>query len=107
MKKNFRALRSAMPIEHQEQAAARTKRMLKSLALRELRKTLNLTQEQVAESLKVNQAAVSQLEHQRDLYVSTLARYIQALGGELKMTAVFPDREVLLNQFGTISAEET
>ncbi|MFZ4794248.1 MAG: XRE family transcriptional regulator [Blastocatellia bacterium] len=58
-----------------------------------------LTQEQVAEAMKMNQAAVSKMEHQTDIYVSTLRKFVTALGGEIKIVASFPDREVVINQF--------
>jgi hypothetical protein len=37
---------------------------------------------------------VSRVENAADLYVSTLARYVEALGGHLELTAVFPDQVV-------------
>ena len=69
------------------------------LAHRDLRKALNLTQEQVAIIMKTNQAAASRMENQSDIYVSTLRKFIRALGGEIKIVATFKDREVVINQF--------
>jgi hypothetical protein len=37
---------------------------------------------------------VSQLENQSDLYLSTLKRYIEALGGELEVAAVFDGERI-------------
>ena len=73
--------------------------MLAELALQDLRKALNLTQEQVAIIMKTNQAAASRMENQSDIYVSTLRKFIRALGGEIKIVATFKDREVVINQF--------
>ena len=73
--------------------------MLVELALQELRKSLHLTQEQVAEMMQMNQAAISKMERQNDIYVSTLRRFVSALGGELKLVASFPDKEVVISQF--------
>ncbi len=70
--------------------------MLDVLKLAELRESQNRTQADVAETLRVTQANVSRLEHQDDLYLSTLSSYISALGGHLEMSAVFPDRTVQL-----------
>lgn len=42
------------------------------------------------------QPSVSRLERQTDLYVSTLRRYIEAIGGRLEIHAVFPDFDVEL-----------
>jgi len=88
-----------MSPQRQEQAKERTNEMLEELALQDLRKALNLTQEQVAIIMKTNQAAASRMENQSDIYVSTLRKFIRALGGEIKIVATFKDREVVINQF--------
>jgi hypothetical protein len=99
MAKSFQTLRAKMAPESQARAKARTRAMLEELALQELRLALNLTQEQVAEAMKMNQGAVSKMERQSDIYVSTLRKFVAALGGRLKLVASFPDREVVINQF--------
>ena len=67
-----------------------------ALALAELRAERGLTQNQVASSLGVTQANISRIEHEEDLYLSTLRGYIAALGAELEVNAVFPDGTVTL-----------
>jgi transcriptional regulator with XRE-family HTH domain len=62
-----------------------------AVSLRALRKARVMTQEQLAESLSMAQGDISKLERRADLYVSTLRRYIEAMGGELKIVASFPD----------------
>lgn len=99
MAKSFQTLRDKMSPEAQARAQERTNKMLVELALQDLRKSLDLTQEQVAEAMQMNQAAVSKMEHQSDIYVSTLRKFIEALGGHVKIVASFPDREVVINQF--------
>jgi len=47
-------------------------------------------------------AAVSKMEHQSDVYVSTLRRFIAALGSELRIVAHFPHGDVVINQFEDI-----
>lgn len=59
--------------------------------LHELRRAREMTQVALAKQLNMVQPAVSRLERQADLYVSTLRRYIEALGGRLEIHAVFPD----------------
>ncbi len=66
------------------------------LTLYRLREERGLTQVAIAEVLDVTQGNVSRVEHAADLYVSTLARYVEALGGKLELTAVFPDQVVSL-----------
>jgi predicted XRE-type DNA-binding protein len=67
------------------------------ITLHRLREERGLTQVQVAEVLDVTQGNVSRLERSGDLYVSTLSRYVAALGGHLELTAVFPDQVVPLD----------
>lgn len=66
------------------------------LALAQLRESRQMTQRQIAEQLQVSQANISRIEHQDDLYLSTLSEYIEALGGRLEITAVFDDESVSL-----------
>ena len=68
-----------------------------AVALSDVREALDVTQRHLAEVMKVTQANVSRIEHQDDLYVSTLAGYVAALGGRLEVTAVFPERSVALD----------
>lgn len=70
--------------------------MMDALALAELRTGAGATQTDVAEALATSQANVSRIEHEEDVYLSTLRRYVAALGGELEINAVFPDRTVAL-----------
>ena len=99
MAKPFRLLREQLPPAAQAEARARAHAMLEEIVLQELRKALNLTQEQVAEVMQMNQGVVSKMEHQNDIYVSTLRKFVVALGGQLRLVATFPDREVVINQF--------
>jgi transcriptional regulator with XRE-family HTH domain len=69
------------------------------MALQELRKALELTQDELARELHVNQAAVSKFESQSDIYISTLRKILFAMGGELKVMAHCDDGDVLINQF--------
>jgi Helix-turn-helix domain len=55
--------------------------------------------EERAKILGMNQAAVSKLEQRADMYVSTLQSFVKAMGGELKITARFPEGTVEINQF--------
>ncbi len=71
------------------------------LSLRQLRRAVRKTQVEVAEQLGVKQENVSRLEQRQDLLLSTLGRYIQAMGGRLSLLAEFPDRPpVLLTELG-------
>ena len=80
-------------------AEAKAERMLNDMALDELREALKLTQESLAESLHVNQAAISKVERRSDMLISTLRKIIQAMGGELEIRAILPAGVVRINQF--------
>jgi len=49
----------------------------------------------VAEELHIGQGDVSKLERRADMYVSTLAGYLHAVGADLDIRAVFPDGRVI------------
>lgn len=42
------------------------------------------------------QSTVPRIEHDEDLYLSTLREYVEALGGRLEINAVFPDQTIAL-----------
>jgi transcriptional regulator with XRE-family HTH domain len=69
------------------------------MALDELRAARELTQTHLAELFGVSQGSISRLERRTDMYVSTLAKFIEAMGGQLEIRAVFPDGTVRINQF--------
>ncbi len=63
------------------------------LTLSDLREAHGLTQGEMAALLKVSQPNVSKTERKEDLYLSTVAGYVEALGGKLELRAVFSDDE--------------
>ena len=69
------------------------------MPLQALRRALNLTQQQVAASLGINQVAVSKMEGHTNLYVSTLRRFVEAMGGELRSVAHCPQGAVEISPF--------
>ncbi len=58
--------------------------------LKRLRILSGLTQEQIAERMKVQQAAISKIEKGGEIYLSTVQRYVEALGASLQLNAHFP-----------------
>ena len=97
--RKFRELLKAMPAERQGRIAKRVRDTLVSMPLEEIRKARQMTQVKLAEVLGVNQGEISKIEHRTDIYISTLADYVEALGGKLEIRAVFPDREMRISQF--------
>jgi predicted DNA-binding protein (UPF0251 family) len=75
------------------------------LALSDLRKSKEMTQEEVAERLGGRQVYVSRLERRSDMKLSTLRDYIKAIGGQLQLMVTFPKGEaVRLKDIGDGSA---
>jgi transcriptional regulator with XRE-family HTH domain len=70
-----------------------------AMPLDALRDAKQLTQVQMAQLLKISQGAVSKVERRTDMFVSTLRNYVRAIGGDLEIRAVFPDGNVLIDQF--------
>jgi hypothetical protein len=62
--------------------------------LRELRQSLGKTQVEMAEATGLTQPELSRMEHRLDYRLSTLRRYVEALGGHLEVTAVVGDKRV-------------
>jgi DNA-binding transcriptional regulator YiaG len=73
------------------------------LSLRALRKALNQTQVELAKIMGVGQDAVSRYEQRSDLMLSTLSRYVSALGGTLSIVAEFPNKKpIRVRAFGSV-----
>jgi predicted XRE-type DNA-binding protein len=60
----------------------KNQRMIRALSQKV--EALKLTQEQMAQILQIDQANVSRLEKRADLMLSTLRKYVAAMGGELR-----------------------
>lgn len=72
--------------------------------LAERRTALDLTQVEVAERMGVTKSRVSQIERGEVSTVEAIARYVQALGGHLQISAVFGDDLYILRGTDTHAA---
>ncbi len=102
MGKSLEEVMNELPEERREYIEKRGKELLDEyLTLQDLRKAQELTQERIAQELNIPQSSISRLEKRSDMLLSTLRSYIQAMGGDLKLTAEFPNRPpVLLTGIG-------
>ncbi len=100
---SFAELRARMSPEAQEQMAAEALRLRDEIELAQLRQALKLSQTELAETLQIGQASVAKIEKRTDMYVSTLRRFIEAMGGELEIVARFPSHAVKIRTFGDLS----
>jgi transcriptional regulator with XRE-family HTH domain len=99
MARNFKELREKMDPVRRTRVEKRVKEALRAMPLDELREARELTQVQLAQVLQVSQGAVSKVERRADMYISTLRSYVRAIGGDLQIRAVFPEGEVVIDQF--------
>lgn len=106
MATNFRTIREEMSPERQERIRQRTEELLAELPLQELRQARALSQKELAEVLGLNQATVSKLERRTDMYLSSLRRFVEAMGGELEITAKFPEGRVRIQFLEDLDGQE-
>lgn len=98
----IRATRSKPGVlEHGE-----ARRQAHAQLLGDLRRARTMTQETLAETLGLSQSEVSKIERRTDVYVSTLRRYVEAMGGELQIVARFPNGDVDVIELAPEAAQE-
>ena len=91
MRRNFKELEAGMGPARIAESDARVNQIVAEMPLNRLRVARKLTQEHLGTLLHRDQSAISQMERRSDMYVSTLADFIRAMGGELEIRANFPD----------------
>jgi predicted transcriptional regulator len=103
MARNFRELEAKMPSASLTRVKVRAKDLMVEMLLAEVRKSVGLTQEELAAALGVKQPTLSRLEGQDDMQISTLRRLIHSLGGELEIIAHLPHGDIRLCQFKDVA----
>ncbi len=97
--KSWRELRGRSKVAPDERALTdaavmeKVERLDRVTKIEQLRRARSLSQQQIAEQLGTNQGAISRLERQTDFYLSTLGRFVHALGGTLKIVVQFDDAD--------------
>ena len=104
MAHNWREIRRTLSPEQEEATRQYVKSVMEAVSLNQLREARSLTQANLASILGINQGSVSKMEKRTDMYVSTLRSFIQAMGGQLQIKAVFPEGEVQIEQFESVAA---
>ena len=99
MAHKFKELQKNMSAERRARVEERVREAIQEMALDELRAAREFTQAELSQVLRVDQGSISKLERRTDMYIGTLRRYIEAMGGSLQIRAVFPDGEVQITQF--------
>jgi transcriptional regulator with XRE-family HTH domain len=102
MARRFSELTKEFSPERRQRIEAMKNFLREDMKLAELREVLALSQAALAAELGVKQAEISKIERRTDMLISTLSRLIRALGGELEIRAVFPDRAVRIQNFSSL-----
>jgi transcriptional regulator with XRE-family HTH domain len=93
MAKNLEKILEEMPAKRRATIEARAAELA---TLKDLRQAVQQTQEELAHALGVGQDTISRLEQRSDMLLSTLKRYVEAMGGTLDLVARFPNRPPLV-----------
>jgi transcriptional regulator with XRE-family HTH domain len=105
MDRKFGELTKDLSPERRARIEAKKVVLREEMDLAELRQALALTQSTLAEALGVKQGEISKIENRTDVFVSTLRRFIQAMGGDLEIRAVFHDRSVRIQNFSSLAQD--
>jgi ribosome-binding protein aMBF1 (putative translation factor) len=102
MTKRFTELETKMSPERRASISKKVKEAFAEIPLQDLRNACGLSQKMLAGALHIQQPAVAKMEKRTDMYISTLRRHIEAMGGELEVIARFPDGDVKISNFSQI-----
>ncbi len=94
MARKYKTLRDKMSPKARAEADALAQELMAEMPLFKLREALKLTQTDMAKLLGASQPHVSKVERQTDMYISTLRKYVEAMGGDLRINATFPSGTV-------------
>lgn len=93
MGKSLNEVMAALPANRQDKIRARGAALVADeMTLRELRKAMGTTQEQLAARMGKPQATISRMEAQSDMLMSTLGQVVEGMGGRLSIVAEMPGR---------------
>lgn len=87
---------ASLPADRLAEIEARYQEMLREIeGLAELRRLAGKAQADVARALDIKQPSISKIEHQADMYISTLRDDVEALGGRLDIVVTLPGHQPL------------
>jgi transcriptional regulator with XRE-family HTH domain len=101
----WRDLYAELPADLREEIEREVAKAEAAIELKNLRKARRLTQEELARRLGIRQANVSKMERRGNMHLSTLRQVVEAMGGELRVTAHFPDAEYRIEHLALATEE--
>lgn len=99
MARKWSELVARMSLERRARSAALTKEIMREMPLTMMRCHVGMPQAQLADLLGIYHTRLARIERRSDIYLSTLRRYVEAMGGELEITARFTDGEIRLHDW--------
>ena len=102
----FSELVAKMPPKRRARVDRMAEKLREEMDLTQLRTARQLSQAALGEILHVEQPAIAKIEKRTDMYVSTLRRFIEAMGGELEIVARFADHSVKIRNFADLAERE-
>lgn len=104
MPRNLEQVLAKLPAKRRAKVEQRAAELA---TLKDLRHAVERTQEELATTLGVGQDTISRLEQRSDMLLSTLKRYVEAMGGKLDLVATFPNRPpVIIEQIAERRGQE-
>lgn len=100
---SFAQLRNRMSEDARVKAKSEADQLEEKMDLADVRRALKLSQDEIAQALDIGQSSVAKLEKRADMYVGTLRRFIEAMGGELEIVARFDGRVIKIRNFADLA----
>lgn len=89
---NYKALLEKQSPESQKRIAVKIEKLRQDIALSQIREELNLSQTELARTMGISQPTLAKMENpDNDPRLSTLKRYVAALGGEVRIDVTLPN----------------
>jgi len=98
MANKFNDLFEKLPSEAKSRVEKRVSESVEEMLLSEMRKMAGFTQNDLADKVGISQSALSQMENQSDFQLSTLAKLVEALGGELELHVKYQGKDLKIRQ---------
>jgi hypothetical protein len=94
-----------MSPEAQAKIEADAQRLGEEMDLADVRRALKLSQGEIRQTLELV-GAVAKIKKRADMYISTLRRFVEAMGGELEIVARFADHTVKTRNFADLNEKK-
>lgn len=99
MSKSAKEVFDALPKNRKLRIEKESNRLIEEYkSLQDFRKSIGMTQIELANDLAISQVNISKLEKRQDMHISTLRKYVEALGCQLEIKIIKPNNaEAMIN----------